>query len=241
MDQQKRVLIIGASSGIGKAVAERYVRRGDIVGITGRRGELLEDIRAGAPGLIHTACFDVREMNNPEKLDELVERMGGMDLCIISAGIGTIDKELNWDIDTDTMDTNVRAFTQVCHWAFRYFAKQGKGHLANISSIASYRGSSYAPAYSASKAYQSNYLEGLHMKAQRLGLNITVSDILPGFVQTKMAQGNKRFWISPVEKAAAQIQAGLDAKKFRFYISRRWAIIAWVMKWVPGWIYHRAA
>jgi short-subunit dehydrogenase len=79
------------------------------------------------------------------------------------------------------------------------------------------------------------------MKAQRLGLNITVSDILPGFVQTKMAQGNKRFWISPVEKAAAQIQAGLDAKKFRFYISKRWAIIAWVMKWVPGWIYHRAA
>jgi short-subunit dehydrogenase len=241
MDNQKRVLIVGASSGMGKALAALYAQKGDIVGITGRRGALLEEIRESAPNRIHTASYDVREMDNPAKLDELVARMGGMDLCIISAGIGTIDKDLNWEIDTDTMDTNVRAFTQVCHWAFRYFAKQGKGHLANISSISSYRGNSYAPAYSASKAYQSNYLEGLHMKAQRMGLDIIVSDILPGFVQTKMAQGNKRFWVAPVDKAAAQIKAGLDAKKFRFYVSRRWAIIAWAMKWVPGWIYHRAA
>jgi short-subunit dehydrogenase len=241
MNQQQRVVIIGASSGMGRALAELYARRGDTVGITGRRGDLLEEIRNGTPGLIHTSCFDVRDMDNPAQLEELVARMGGMDLCIISAGIGTIDKDLNWEIDTDTMDTNVRAFTQVCHWAYRYFANQGKGHLANISSISSYRGNSYAPAYSASKAYQSNYLEGLHMKAQRMDLDITISDILPGFVQTKMAQGNKRFWVASVDKAAAQIQAGLDAKKFRFYVSRRWAIIAWVMKWVPGWIYHRAA
>jgi short-subunit dehydrogenase len=237
----KRILIVGASSGMGRAVAELYARRGDVVGITGRRGTLLEEIRQVAPDRIHTACFDVREMENPSKLNELAARMGGLDMCIISAGIGTIDKELNWEIDTETMDTNVRAFTQVCHWAFRYFSEQGKGHIANISSISSYRGNSFAPAYSASKAYQSNYLEGLHMKAQRLGLDIAVSDILPGFVQTKMAQGNKRFWVSSVDKAAAQIQAGLDAKKFRFYVSKRWAIIAWAMKWIPGWIYHRAA
>jgi short-subunit dehydrogenase len=237
--QPKKILLIGASSGMGKALALRYAERGDTVGITGRRKELLEAVRALHPERIHTSAYDVRTMENPAYLSGLVKDMGGMDLCIICAGIGTIHPELNWEIDEETMDTNVRAFTQICHWAFDFFSKQRSGHLANISSISSYRGNSFAPAYSASKAYQSNYLEGLLMKAQRMSLDISISDVLPGFVQTKPPQGNKRFWVSSVEKAAEQIQAGLDAKKFRFYVSRRWALIAWAMKWVPGFVYHR--
>jgi short-subunit dehydrogenase len=239
MSERNRVLLIGASSGMGRALALRYAERGDIVGITGRRLELLEEIRLAYPDRIHILAHDIRAMDNPERLNRLVEEMGGMNLCIICAGIGIVHPEIDWNIDEQTMDTNVRAFTQICHWAFDYFSRRKVGHLANISSVSSYRGNSFAPAYSASKAYQSNYLEGLHMKAQRLGLDITVSDILPGFVQTKPTQGNKRFWVSTVDKAATQIQAGLDAKKFRFYVSRRWALIAWAMKWIPDFVYHR--
>jgi short-subunit dehydrogenase len=235
----KRVLLIGASSGMGKALALRYASRGDIVGITGRRAELLDEIRQRFPDRVHTRAFDVRDMQNPGMLGPLVEEMGGMDLCIICAGIGTVHPQLNWEIDEQTMDTNVRAFTQVCHWAFDYFSKQQKGHLANISSVSSNRGNSFAPAYSASKAYQSIFFEGLHMKARRLGLDITISDIQPGFVQTREAQGNKRFWVAGVEKAAAQIQEGLDRKKLRFFVTRRWALVAWAMKWMPGFVYHR--
>jgi short-subunit dehydrogenase len=224
---------------MGKALALRYASRGDIVGITGRRGELLAEIQQQYPDRVHMRAFDVRDMRNPEQLAPLVEAMGGMDLCIICAGIGTVHPQLNWEIDEQTMDTNVRAFTQVCHWAFDYFSRQKKGHLANISSVSANRGNSFAPAYSASKAYQSTYFEGLHMKAIRMGLDITISDIQPGFVQTREAQGNKRFWVADVNKAAEQIQEGLDRKKLRFYVSRRWALVAWAMKWMPGFVYHR--
>lgn len=66
-----------------------------------------------------------------------------------------------------------------------------------------------------------------------------MTDIQPGFVQTKMAKGNKRFWVAPVDKAAHQIKKGMDAGNFRIYITYRWRLIAWIMKWMPDFIYHR--
>jgi short-subunit dehydrogenase len=235
----KKVIIIGASSGMGREVAKLYAQDGNRVAVTGRRYNLLESLRQEYPNQIITGAFDVRQMENPGKLDALVNQLGGMDICLICAGIGTISKELSWEIENETFETNVSAFTQIAAWAFNYFVKQGQGQLANISSIASWRGNSHAPAYSASKAFQSVYFEGLHMKAMQLKLPLIITDIQPGFVQTKMAQGNKRFWVSSVEKAALQIRRGMDSGKFRFYVTKRWRIIAWIMKWVPDFIYHK--
>jgi len=235
----KKVIIIGASSGMGREVAKLYAQDGNRVAVTGRRYNLLESLRQEYPNNIITGAFDVRQMENPGKLDTLVNQLGGMDICLICAGIGTISKELSWEIENETFETNVSAFTQIATWAFNYFVKQGHGQLVNISSIASWRGNSHAPAYSASKAFQSVYFEGLHMKAMQLKLPLIITDIQPGFVQTKMAQGNKRFWVSSVEKAALQIRKGMDSGKFRFYVTKRWRIIAWIMKWVPDFIFHK--
>ena len=120
-----------------------------------------------------------------------------------------------------------------------YFVKQGHGSLATISSIASYRGNSWAPAYSASKAFQSNYFEGLAIKARRLKKNISVTCIEPGFVDTKMAKGDKKIWVLPVEKAAKRIIKAIEKKKRRSYLSIRWWLVAKLLKLLPYWLYKR--
>ena len=66
------------------------------------------------------------------------------------------------------------------------------------------------------------------MKAMRLGVPLIITDIQPGFVQTKKTQGNKRFWVASVHKAARQIKSGMDSGRFRFYVTRRWRLIAWL-------------
>jgi short-subunit dehydrogenase len=235
----KRIIIIGASSGIGRAVARLYAEEGHRVAVTGRRGDLLEELCAAYPGQVVTSAFDVRDMENHDRLDSLVAELGGMDICLISAGVGTISKDLDWEVERQTFETNVCGFTQCATWAFNHFVRQGHGQLANISSVASLRGNSHAPAYSATKAYQSVYFEGLHMKALRMKKPVVVTDILPGFVKTRMAQGNGIFWQSSVEKAAAQIKSGIDRKRFRFYVTRRWALVGWLMRRLPGTLYHR--
>src|SRR4029077_8447639 len=113
---------------------------------------------------------------------------------------------------------------------FNYFEEQGYGQLATTSSVASARGNSYAPAYSASKAFQSIYFEGLYMKLKRLKKDINVTDIQPGFIDTKMAKTDKKFWVSTPAKAAAQIVDAIDKKKWRVYITHRWWIIAKILK-----------
>src|SRR5688572_2911762 len=233
------VIIVGASSGIGRKLAELYAAKGYRIGITGRRMELLEQVQANYPGQVEIACFDVTKNANCENLESLVKKLGGLDTLIISAGGGDVSKELNWEIDKRTVDTNVNGFVEIANWAFNFFVRQGHGELAAISSIAANRGNGWAPAYSASKAFQSTYFEGLSIKARRMKKNISVTRIEPGFVATSMAKSNKLFWVVPVEKAAKQIIRAIEKKKDLVYISRRWWLIAKLLKWAPDWIYRR--
>ena len=108
-----------------------------------------------------------------------------------------------------------------------------------ISSIAANRGNSWAPAYSASKSFQSNYFEALAIKAKRMKKDIGITCIEPGFVVTKMAKGNKQFWVVPLEKAAIQMIAAIKKKKRKVYVSRRWWLVAKLMRLIPFWIYKR--
>lgn len=235
----KKVIIVGATSGIGRELARIYAGNGALVGVTGRRQHLLDSLQAEFPAHIRTAHFDVMGTENISSLEKLVAALEGLDLLIVSAGIGTISKTLDWEIDKTTIDTNVSGFTEMVNWAYNYFQQHGGGQIANISSIAAWRGNSWAPAYSASKAYQSVYFEGLHMKSRKTNAGIVITDIQPGFVDTKMAQGNGRFWVASVSKASRQIYQSIEAKKFRAYVTRRWRLIVWVMKWVPGFIFHK--
>ncbi len=235
----KKVIIIGATSGIGKALAIRYLKAGHLVGITGRRAHLLDEIKHHYPQLTFTAAFDVTGSENIVHLEKLIEQLGGMDLFIYNSGYGEASKELNWAMDKKTTLINVNGFAETTNYAFNYFAKQGHGQIAAISSISAYRGNSWAPAYGASKAYMSNYMEALSIKAYRMKLPIYMTDIQPGFVLTDMAKGNKLFWMAPLEKATTQMVEAIKKKKRRVQITKRWAIVAWLFKWLPYSLYRK--
>jgi short-subunit dehydrogenase len=239
--EQKKIIIVGATSGMGRRMAELYLEKGHVVGITGRRLELLQELQQRFPGKVEYACFDVRGKENMVHIESLVKKINGLDILVISAGNGDTSEDLNWEIDQWTVETNVNGFVEIANWTFNFFVKQGHGSLATISSIAAIRGSSWAPAYNASKAFQSTYFEGLSVKAKRMKKNVSVTCIEPGFVKTKMAKSNKLFWVVPVDKAARQIITAIDKRKRKVYVSKRWWIIAKLLKWLPWWVYKRIA
>jgi short-subunit dehydrogenase len=233
-----KVIIIGATSGIGMELAKQYLELGHTVAVTGRRPELLLELKKQYPG-IHTDCFNVQADEAVVRLQSLIAGMGGLDLLIYSAGYGEPSEELIEEIEIDSTATNVMGFVKIASFTFNYFLKQGHGQLVVISSVAALRGNSWTPAYSAGKAYVSNYAEGLNIKAGKLKADIVVTDIRPGFVKTKMAKGQGQFWVAPVEKAARQIRAAIAAKKRVAYVTKRWWLIACIMKRVPFWIYRK--
>ena len=237
----KKVIIIGASSGIGHALAMLYVQAGCHVGITGRSCDALDRIKNQYPQQIVTACFDTTGTENITQLESLIEQLGGMDLFIYNAGYGEPCKTLEWSIEKATTLTNVNGFIEMTVYAFNFFERQGYGALAGTSSIASMAGNGIAPAYSASKAFMSTYLEGLYIRARKIKAPIAVTDIQPGFIDTKMSKGEKRFWVMPVEKAARQIFRAIGRRRFRVYITRRWWLVAQLIKLLPGNLYRRMA
>ena len=235
----KKVIIIGATSGIGRELAKLYAANNWLVGATGRRKELLQSLQKEFPDNILTECFDVTETENIESIKNLTQQLGGLDLLIYNSGYGELSKTLEWEIDKATTQINVNGFVEIVNFTFNYFVAEGKGQIVAISSIAAIRGNSIAPAYSASKAYMSTYMEGLYIKAIKLKLPVYITDIQPGFVNTRMARGPGRFWVSSVEKAAHQIYDAIANKKRKAYITKRWWLIAKLMKIVPMFIYKK--
>ena len=236
----KKAILIGASSGMGEQLARLLVQDDYLVAITGRREELLKQIAGQLSGNAIYKVLDVKETDTIENnLEVLLNELGGCDLFIISAGTGDINEDLSFDIEKNTIDTNVSGFTGAAGWAFRYLQRQGSGHLVAISSVAGIRGFRGAPAYNASKAYQISYLEALRQKAKKIKLPILVLDVRPGFVNTKMAKGTKQFWVSSPEKAAKQIFTAIKRKRKVIYITRRWRWIGMLLKILPRVVYDR--
>lgn len=235
----KKAIIIGATSGIGRALAQILTENDYKIGITGRRLENLETLKNSNPKKYIINAYDCTKESNADKLTALTNELGGLDLLILSSGTGDLNESLDFEIENSTNQLNVIAFTEIVNWAFNYFKKQAKGHVVVISSIAGIRGSRMAPAYNASKAYQINYLEGLRQKAKKSGLTISVTDIRPGFVDTDMAKGEGQFWVASKEKAATQIYNLIRRKKDVGYVTKRWWLIAMILKALPNWVYKR--
>lgn len=233
----KRIVIVGASSGMGKCIAEKYSKLNYSVAITGRRQELLNQIKNNYPK-IETACFDITKENALQHLEKLIRQLGGLDLLIISAGGGETNESYEWDKEEWMVQLNVNAFIRITHWAYHFFISQGHGQLAVISSIAANRGNAVSPAYSAAKAFQSVYMEGLAIKANKSLKPVFITVVEPGFVATKKHTG-KTFWVVPVEKAANQIIRAIEQKKQKTYISKRWQLVAWLIKRIPYNMYRR--
>ncbi|CAG1771899.1 partial putative oxidoreductase, partial [uncultured bacterium] len=210
------------------------------MGLAGRRTELLESLQKEIQHNSLIKNIDVSKQDEAMgHLEDLIDVMGGVDLVVISSGIGFINPELKWRDEKDTIDVNVSGFAAMAGVSFKHFLKQGSGHIVGISSVAALRGAGEAPAYNASKAFISNYLEGLRQKAAKAGTSIAITDIQPGFVDTAMAKGEGLFWVAPPEKAASQIYSAIEGRKKRAYITRRWRLIAWLLKTIPDWIYNK--
>lgn len=165
----RKAIIVGATSGIGKGLAQKLANENYIVGITGRRTGLLDELKSEKPNSFYTKTFDITDTNKiVENLENLTKELRGLDLLVISSGTGDLNEKLDYEIEKRTIETNVTGFTCIANWAFNYFENQKKGHLVAISSVGGLRGSGIAPAYNATKAFQINYLEGLRQKAKKL-------------------------------------------------------------------------
>ena len=158
----KRAIIMGATSGIGRCVALGLLRQGWTIGVAGRRTETLESLKAVDPEHVFTRTIDVTRPDAPRLLTTLIEEMGGMDLYFHSSGCGHQNLELEPTIEDRTLMTNAYGFTQMVGQAFRYFRDAHRpGRIAVITSIAGTKGMGAAPAYSATKRFQWNYIEAL--------------------------------------------------------------------------------
>ena len=181
----KRAIIIGASSGIGREVAKLLMQEGWTIGVAARRVDKLEELNAAAMEQI-----DVTKDDATTRLQSLINCLGGMDLFFYASGIGKQNRELQEDIELATVYTNGLGFTRMIGEAYRYFANKGSGHIAAITSIAGTKGLGPAPSYSATKAMQNVYLQALEQQANARGLNIKFTDIRPGFVDTALLHGD---------------------------------------------------
>lgn len=236
----KRIIIVGATSGIGQGLAEYYAQEGVRIAILGRREERLQGVAATSPHKFLTRVCDITDVAQlPSCLDGIAQELGGVDLFILSSGVGTRNPELLYEKEKPALLTNVVGWTCAVDWAMNYFERQQQGHLVTISSVAGTRGNAVAPAYSASKAYQISYMEGMRQKATKLPGAIFTTDVRPGFVDTAMGQGPKVFWVSSVEKAVRQIASAIERRKSVVYVTKRWRWVAWLFKRVPNFIYYR--
>ena len=206
----KRAIIIGATSGIGREVAKQLLLQGWRLGIAGRRLPALEALQSSAPDLIEIAVLDVTQPDATPKLNNLIRRVGGMDLFLLSSGIGYQNMELNPDIELDTARTNVEGFMRMADTAFHHFREHGGGQLAVISSIAGTKGLGVAPAYSATKRFQNTYIDALEQLAGMQKLNI-------------------RF----TEKVAKRIVRALNHRQRVVVIDWRYAIIVFFWRMIP--------
>ncbi len=231
MLRNEKAIVIGASSGIVRELALLLAAEGYYLGITGRRLELLTELLSKNPEVFVPEQMDNTNLEDTvSQLNELVSKLGGLDLLMLSSGTGDINEMLNFEVGKRTIDTNVSGFTNIVDWAYQFFKNQNSGHLVAITSIAGLRGNGSAPAYNATKAFQINYLEGLRQKAYKQKISIIITDIRPGFVDTDMAKGDGKFWVSTVEKASRQIVKATRNKKKIAYITKRWGIIALILR-----------
>jgi len=236
----KKAIIIGASSGIGRSLAHVLNKNGYELGLAARRLDLLTSLQKELATKTFVRQIDVTHYQEAIiHVESLIQEMGGVDLFIINAGICFNNRNLDWKKETLTVDVNVGGFLSMTEAAMKHFLHKGKGHLVGISSISALRGESSSPAYCASKAFVSNYLEGLRKRMFQEKKEIFITDIKPGWVDTDMAKGEETFWMATPEEAAQNIYETIVSKKAHAYVTPRWRLMAWLLKLAPNWMYDR--
>lgn len=235
ISEMGKAIVIGASSGIGREVAKLLIADGWTVGVAARRVELLQTL--GAAGV---ESIDVTTETATERLRSLINKIGGMDLFFYASGIGKQNHELKEDIELATVQTNGLGFTRMIGEAYRYFAEQGQGHIAAITSIAGTKGLGPAPSYSATKAMQNVYLQALEQQAHARGLKIRFTDIRPGFVDTALLSGDFKYpmMLKP-ERVAKDIVSAIKGRKHIRVIDWKYRLMTALWRRIPRWVWRR--
>ena len=235
----QKIIIVGATSGLGRRLAELYAEEGCHVGIIGRRENLLTEIQQKYPGQVFIKRADIKDENISAAITALIMEMGSADMIIITASIINFNESLSTEHEIETTNINVKGYLNVLTTAWHYFKQKGGGHIVGVTSIAAARGNKMAPAYHASKAFQSVYLESLRIKAKHEKNNITITEIIPGYIDTEMGKGDRLFWVASVDKAASLTKKAIAKKKSRVFIPGKWGFIYRLQKFLPTFIYDR--
>lgn len=242
-ETMKRIIIMGASSGIGLEVARLYIERGYCVGVCARRLEPLEQLRSLAPERVYIRHIDVCSGNAPQELGQLIEEMGGLDIYLHSSGVGWQSLSLSEETSRETLEVNAVGFTRMIDYVFEYFARQGRGQLCAITSIAGTRGLGPAAVYSASKAYQACYLQALSQLLRIRELpEVQITEIRPGFVDTPLLSGGGHYPMLMRAEVVAQtiVQAINRGERVRT-IDWRYRILVGLWRLVPRVLWERIA
>jgi len=241
MTSQKKAVIVGATSGIGLEVTRLLARQGYTIGIAGRRQSLLDNIKEEISGVTATACININDTDAGAKLLEFIHSMGGIDLYFHSSGIGYQNPLLDQAKELSTVETNAMGFTRMIDTAFHYFAEEkgGCGHIAAITSIARTKGLGAAPAYSATKRFQSNYLEAISQLSSIRHYHIDITDIRPGFVATDLLKEDKYPLVMDKNKVAQHIVNALKRRKKVVTIDWRYFILVFFWRLIPRCIWTR--
>ena len=247
LQKGRKAIVVGASSGIGLEVARQLLAEGWSLGIAARREAPLLALQAEAPDRVEVMTIDITATDAPERLLALIERLGGMDLYFHASGIGKQNRTLEPDIESRTVETNALGFTRMVGAAYRYFSLSPEPSpngerrmIAAITSIAGTKGLGPAPAYSATKSLQANYLEALEQQARQRGLPIHILDIRPGFVDTALLNDDFPYpMLMRPEAVASDIIRSIKKKRHVRSIDWRYRFLTFFWRLIPRWAWRR--
>ena len=223
------ILIIGATSGIGKRLWKHYSSTGNKVSIMGRRYDVLNEMAMADPDTTLPFPCDIADHHTfNSAFSCMIDKLTNIDLVILCAGIGELNPDLDIETELHTLKVNVEGWTNCVDTAYNQFKKQGFGHLVTVTSVGGLQPTPIAPSYSASKAFQINYTKSLQKVSKDNGVIIT--EIRPGLIDTRMAKGNGLFWVMSPDCVAASIVKAIEKKRKRSIIDCRWRLINFFLK-----------
>lgn len=227
-------IVVGASSGIGKAIAEQLAGAGWTVGLTSRNPDNLREMIDRLGDRASAKAIDLDDAEGARAgLREFATALGGVDLWVLNAGTGILNKDFAWEPERQTIATNVMGFAAMTDAAVHHCIARGEGRIVGISSVAKKRGHPFTASYSGSKAFVSLYLDGVRQFVRRKAPKVSVTEVAPGYIDTPLQQFDEAFWVVSADVAARQIIAAALARRKHAYVPRRWAMIAALLSLGP--------